>query len=238
MRQGSGPRQPGGGRQTVGPRGQKLRQAGRQANAQAGGQGPWAAARRRGRQATSTIRRRSRTRARQILVRSAQGGWRPRRFFRWCEPAAGRPAQGAAREIGSPPRAGRDACGDAHDQRSDRDGDGGRGRHAGRPLSRGEIPGAVVLPHPPRHPQRRAAGERQAGRRQGPAGGGTGGPHSAAQARRRRSTSPPRATRRRRHSSSRSRSTRTPTCSSSTSRWGSRCRAAPARRAISTACSG
>ena len=34
----------------------------------------------------------------------------------------------------------------------------------------------------------------------------------------------------------RSRSTRTPTCWSSTSRWGWRCRAVPAPRAISTAC--
>ena len=44
-------------------------------------------------------------------------------------------------------------------------------------------------------------------------------------------------TRRPARSSNRSRSTKTPTCSCSTSRWGLRCRAAPAPRAMSTACS-
>ena len=46
-----------------------------------------------------------------------------------------------------------------------------------------------------------------------------------------------RATRRTAPSSSRSRSTKTTTCWCSTSRWGSRCRAAPAPTGISTACS-
>ena len=46
-----------------------------------------------------------------------------------------------------------------------------------------------------------------------------------------------RATQKTAPSSSRSRSTRTTTCWCSTSRWGLRCRAAPAPTAISTACS-
>ncbi len=56
---------------------------------------------------------------------------------------------------------------------------------------------------------------------------------SSAEAARRRH----RATRRTAPSSSRSRCTRTTTCWCSTSRWGLRCRAAPAPTAISTACS-
>ena len=115
--------------------------------------------------------------------------------------------------------------------------DARRRRHAARPVLRGAVSRAVVLPHPAHHPQGRGARRRQARAAQGPAAGRPGGAHSAAQARRAqaRTRTPPRR-RRTAPSSSRSRSTKTTTCWCSTSRWGSPCRAAPAPRGISTAC--
>ena len=68
----------------------------------------------------------------------------------------------------------------AVDRRADRQGERRRSRHARRPLPRGALSRAFVLPHPARHPQRRAARERQARAAQGPARGRAGGAHPAA----------------------------------------------------------